>query len=43
MLRSLALAEKKYVDQIYNPFLVGCAVGTSIMFVVVMAMHVLIN
>jgi hypothetical protein len=31
------------VDQYYNPFLVGCAVGTSIMLAVVMAMHVLLG
>ena len=30
-------------DEKYNPFLVGCAVATSIMFAVVMAMHVLVN
>jgi hypothetical protein len=30
-------------DQNYNPFLVGCAVGTSIVLAVVMAMHVLIG
>jgi len=31
------------MDQNYNPFLVGCAVGTSIVLAVVMAMHVLIG
>jgi hypothetical protein len=37
------LGRRMNADQNYNPFLVGCAVGTSIMLAVVMAMHVLIG
>jgi hypothetical protein len=37
------LGRRMNADQNYNPFLVGCAVGTSIVLAVVMAMHVLIG